>query len=79
MQHEKPYFEHANRRVLIRHWVLGQMLAGAGKAALFVIAIGVVLGAIYLVSLALPEQSKQAPSPQQTGALQMPVAPAVAA
>ncbi|MCA3437232.1 MAG: RC-LH1 core complex protein PufX [Rhodobacter sp.] len=79
MQHEKPYYEHANRRVHIRHWVLGQMLAGAGKAALFVIAIGVVLGAIYLVSLALPEQSKQAPSPQQTGALQMPVAPAVAA
>ena len=74
MQQEKPYYEHADTRVHIRHWVLGQMLSGAGKAALFVIAIGVVLSAIYLVSLALPEQSKQAPSPQQTGALEMPVA-----
>jgi hypothetical protein len=72
MQHEKPYYEHADTRSHIRHWVLGQMLSGAGKAALFVITIGVVLWAIYLVSLALPEESKQAPSPQQTGALEMP-------
>ena len=79
MQQEKPYYEHADTRIHIRHWVLGQMLAGAGKAALFVLAIGVVLGAIYLVSLALPEQSKQAPSPQQSGALEMPAAPALAA
>jgi hypothetical protein len=48
------------------------MLSGAGKAALFVITIGVLLGAIYLVSLVLPEESKQAPSPQQNGALEMP-------
>ncbi len=79
MQHEKPYYEHADTRIHIRHWVLGQMLAGAGKAALFVIAIGAVLGAIYLVSLALPEQSKQAPSPQQSGAIETPAAPALAA
>ena len=71
MQQEKPYYEHADTRVHIRHWVLGQMLSGAGKAALFVIAIGAVLYAIYLVSLILPEESKQAPSPQQTGALEM--------
>lgn len=73
MQHEKPYYEHADTRVHIRHWVLGQMLTGAGKAAVFVITIGVVLFAIYALSLLLPEESKQAPSPQQTGALEMPV------
>ena len=75
MQQEKPYYEHADTRVHIRHWVLGQMLSGAGKAALFAITIGVVLWAIYLVSLALPEESKQAPSPQQSGALEVPAAP----
>ena len=74
MQQEKPYYEHADTRIHIRHWVLGQMLAGAGKAALFVLAIAVVLGAIYLVSLALPEQSKR-----QSAALEMPAAPALAA
>jgi hypothetical protein len=74
MQQEKPYYEHADTRAHIRHWVLGQMLSGAGKAALFVITIGVVLWAIYLVSLVLPEESKQAPSPQQNGALEMPAA-----
>jgi hypothetical protein len=72
MQQEKPYYEHADTRLHIRYWVLGQMLSGAGKAALFVITIGVLLGAIYLVSLVLPEESKQAPSPQQNGALEMP-------
>jgi hypothetical protein len=74
MQQEKPYYEHADTRAHIRHWVLGQMLSGAGKAALFVIAIGVALTAIYVVSLALPEESKQAPSPQQSGAVEMPAA-----
>jgi len=73
MQHEKPYYEHADTRVHIRHWVLGQMLTGAGKAAVFVFTIGVVLFAIYALSLLLPEESKQAPSPQRTGALEMPV------
>jgi uncharacterized membrane protein len=48
------------------------MLSGAGKAALFVITIGVLLGAIYLVSQVLPEESKQAPSPQQNSVLEMP-------
>ena len=75
MQQEKPYYEHTDTRAHIRHWVLGQMLSGAGKAARFVITIGVVLFAIYLVSLALPEESKQAPSPQQSGALELPAAP----
>ena len=79
MQQERPYYEHADTRAHIRHWVLGQMLSGAGKAALFAVGIGVVLYAIYLVSLALPEESKQAPSPQRTSALEMPLAPVQAA
>jgi hypothetical protein len=72
MQQEKPYYELADTRLHIRYWVLGQMLSGAGKAALFVITIGVLLGAIYLVSQVLPEESKQAPSPQQNSVLEMP-------
>jgi hypothetical protein len=38
--------------------MLGAMLAGAG-----VLAIGVMLGAIWIVGAFLPEESKQAPSP----------------
>ncbi len=68
---EKPYYEHTDTRQHLRYWVTGQMMSGAGKAALFLVAIGAVLYAIYLVSLILPEESKQAPSPQQSGALEM--------
>jgi hypothetical protein len=60
---DKPYYEHNDTRQHLRYWVLGQMMTGAGKAALFVVLIGVVLYAIYLVGLLLPAESKQAPSP----------------
>ena len=73
MKEERPYYEHADTRSHIRYWVFGQMMSGAAKAALVVVGIGVLLYAIYLVSLTLPEASKQAPSPQQSGALEMPL------
>jgi Intrinsic membrane protein PufX len=57
----------------LRSWILSEMLSGAGKAALFVVLIGVSLYAIYLLGLLLPEESKQAPSPQQQGAIEAPV------
>ena len=65
------YFDEG-RKSALAYWGLGQMLKGAGFAAAFVIAIGVVLTAIWAFSLLLPEQSKQAPSPY--GALEQPLA-----
>ncbi|MEY4696403.1 MAG: hypothetical protein RIT14_831 [Pseudomonadota bacterium] len=47
----------------LRSWALYQMLAGAGYAAIFVLAIAAILGGLWGVSLLLPEESKQAPSP----------------
>jgi hypothetical protein len=58
----EEYF-HQSRTATLRGWALGQMLSGAGWGALFVVGIGAILGVIYGVSLLLPEESKQAPSP----------------
>lgn len=63
------YFNETKQTNLV-FWSLGQMLKGAGYAAAFVIAISLVLWAIYLVGLLLPEESRQTPSPY--GALEAP-------
>ncbi|MFM7336237.1 MAG: RC-LH1 core complex protein PufX [Tabrizicola sp.] len=63
------YFEESKQTSLV-FWTLGQMLKGAGYAAAFVIAIVLLVWAIYLVGLLLPEESRQTPSPY--GALEMP-------
>ena len=47
---EKPYYEE-RPSVMLRSWVLGQMMRGAGYAALVVFGIGVVVYAIYLFGL----------------------------
>jgi hypothetical protein len=57
----------------LRSWILSEMLSGAGKAALFVVLIGVSLYAIYLLGLLLPEESKQAPAPMPQSAIEAPV------
>jgi Intrinsic membrane protein PufX len=59
---DKPYYDDGHAAML-RTWVLGQMLRGAGYAAAFVVFIGLTLWAIYAVGLLLPEESKQAPQP----------------
>jgi photosynthetic reaction center PufX protein len=60
---DKPYFHEPNHTIHLRVWALGQMIWGAFLAGVFVVAIGAVLAAIYIVGLLLPEESKQAPSP----------------
>jgi hypothetical protein len=71
---DKPYWDDG-QAAMLRTWVLGQMLRGAGYAAVFVIVIGLTLYAIWGIGLLLPEASKQAPPPM--GALVI-EAPAVA-
>ena len=47
----------------LRSWALYQMVSGAGWAALFVLAVGALMLAVWGVGLLLPEESKQAPDP----------------
>jgi hypothetical protein len=70
---EKPYFEQTEAQRL-RSWILTEMLSGAGKAAVVLVAIGVLLWAIWGLGQLLPPESKQAPSPQQ-GAIEQPLGP----
>lgn len=59
----------------LRSWILSEMLSGAGKAALFLFAVGITLYAIYLLGLLLPEASKQAPAPMPQSAIEVPLGP----
>ncbi len=56
------YF-HEGRRQSLTFWGLGQMLKGAGYAAAFLLVISLILGGLFLISKALPDASKEAPSP----------------
>lgn len=47
----------------IRNWILYEMLRGAGYAASVLVGIGVIIALIYIVSLFLPDESKNAPPP----------------
>jgi hypothetical protein len=57
----------------IRAWALGAMLEGAGWAVTGIIGFAAIYGLIWLVGQFLPEQSKQAPPPNVTGALVQPL------
>lgn len=70
---ERPYYEERHAAML-RTWVLGQMMRGAGYAALLVFGVGLAVYAIYLIGLLLPEESKQAPSPI-LGQIEQPLVP----
>ena len=71
---DKPYIKQTDAQQ-IRSWILTEMLSGAGKAALLLVGIGVVIYALYLFSLILPEESKQAPAPMPQSAIEAPAAP----
>ena len=47
----------------LRNWILSEMLRGAGYTAVVLVGIGALIGVIYIVSLFLPEESKNAPPP----------------
>jgi Intrinsic membrane protein PufX len=59
---DKAYFDESDGARL-RSWALSQMMRGAGYAAVFLISIGLFLYALYGVSLLLPPESKEAPTP----------------
>ena len=64
---DKPYFHEPNQTIHLRVWALGQMVWGAFLAVIAAFLIG-----IWIVSLLLPEQSKQAPSPYSAIVIESP-------
>ena len=69
---DKPYFHEPNQTIHLRVWALGQMVWGAFLAGLFLAVIAAFLIGIWIVSLLLPEQSKQAPSPYSAIVIESP-------
>ncbi len=69
---DDKYFDEG-RQQSMTYWGLGQMMKGAGYAAIFTIAIGVTLGAIYAVGLLLPAQSRETPGPMPRSSLEQPL------
>ena len=58
----QSYYQ-TDRRSSIRNFVLWEMMRGAGWAASVIIGIVLLLLSIYVVSLFLPDESKNAPPP----------------
>ena len=56
------YFREGRTTSLV-YWGLGQMLKGAGMAAAFLVAIGLVFAVIYGAGLLLPSESRDTPDP----------------
>jgi hypothetical protein len=71
---DRLYYHEEGGKAL-RGWVLSNMMAGAGWAALFVFGIGIVLLVLAWLGGFLPDASKQAPDPTPEAALVMPVGP----
>ncbi len=69
---DKPYFHEPNQTIHLRVWALGQMVWGAFLAGMVLLAVALVVLAIYIVSLLLPDASKEAPSPYTAVVIEMP-------
>ena len=67
------YYHEKNPTIHLRTWVFGQMVWGAFIAGLVLGGIGVFIGAIYVVGLFLPEESRQTPDPMPRSSLEQPL------
>ena len=66
---DQHYIQDQSEVIRLRVWGMGQMIWGAFMAGIFLAVIAGFLLVVWGVSLLLPEQSKQAPSPY--GALEI--------
>jgi Intrinsic membrane protein PufX len=66
------------RTAQLRSWVAGQMLRGAGWAALVVVGFGLVFAVIYVVGTFLPAESRETPDPNTWSSLVLPADEATA-
>jgi hypothetical protein len=60
---EQNLYEGQDHIIRLRVWALGQMVWGAFLAGVGLAVIAAILLSTWVVSLLLPEQSKQMPSP----------------
>ena len=60
---DQQLYEGQDHIIRLRVWALGQMVWGAFLAGAALVVLAGILVAVWVVSLLLPEQSKQAPSP----------------
>ena len=60
---DQNLYEGDTHIIRLRVWALGQMVWGAFLAGAVLSVIGAILLAVWIVSMILPEASKQAPSP----------------
>ena len=66
-----PYYAQEPRGAL-RYFVLGEMMRGAGYAALFIACVLALLYAVLGLGLLLPADSKNAPPPMPYSAVMVP-------
>jgi len=66
-----PYYSQDPRGAL-KNFVLGEMMRGAGYAALFIAGVLALLFAVWGVGLLLPADSKNAPPPMPYSAVMAP-------
>ncbi|MDR7125590.1 MULTISPECIES: RC-LH1 core complex protein PufX [Pseudotabrizicola] len=71
---DKPFYETESPTIRLRTWVFGQMVWGAFLAGVFLLGIGIFIGAIYAIGLLLPEESRQTPDPMPRSSLEQPLA-----
>ena len=69
---ERDYFE-VSRAGQIRNWIMSEMLRGGAYAAVVLIAVGLIIGVIYLVGLLLPAESRNTPPPMPFSQLEAPL------
>lgn len=68
---EDNYFS-ISRKAQLTSWITGQMLRGAGWAALVVVGFGLTLTVIWLVGTFLPAESRETPDPNTWSSLVLP-------
>jgi hypothetical protein len=69
---DKLYYQQEGSEA-IRSWALGQMLLGAGYALIGLLAFAAIWIVLLVVSYLLPEESKTAPPPMPTSAIEAPL------
>ncbi len=67
-----------SRRAQLTTWIAGQMLRGAGYAAVLVVGFGLVLTVIWVIGTFLPAESRETPDPNTWSSLVLPGTPVIA-
>jgi hypothetical protein len=62
-----------SRKAQLNAWVAGQMLRGAGWAALVVVGFGLVFAVVWFIGTFLPAESRETPDPRTWSSLEAPL------